>query len=290
MVIPLFSLTFTSCGDDEKDEPTPTPNPNGNGSIENIELQLTKFVWYVKTEDFWGGKYHDTLHEWYYFLGNGKGVKDVYQISESIYGDKDRSRYTKYFTYAVEDNLVYITIDSNKAAYPYNTTSLGSGDYILTAREMTEDDKERFQSAIYETMDDDERLDFTIGFINEENQIEECPEAGYKYKSYLTFGFSIEESEHIYSRLISEIRCRFSIEGGGFYWQQDKVDLNIFISSDEDQIVVDGPFEIYRNENAKLIVDIYNFDNKINKERYINTIEFPFENNPNLGGDNSGNY
>ncbi len=61
------------------------------------------------------------------------------------------------------------------------------------------------------------------------------------------------------------------------------------ISSDKDQIVIEGPYEIYRNENAKLIVDIYNFDSKTGKEIYINTIEFPFENNPNLGGDDSGN-
>ncbi len=198
MVIPLFSLTFTSCGDDEKDEPT--PNPNGNGSIENIELQLTKFVWYVKTEDFWGEKYHDITHEWYYFLGNGKGVIDVYQISQSIDGDKDRDRYTKYFTYAVEDKLVYITSGSDETAFLYNKTSLSSGDYILSAQEMTEENKKRFQSAIYETMDDDERLNFTIDFINTEQQIEKCSEAGYKYKSYLTFGFSIKESEHISSR------------------------------------------------------------------------------------------
>jgi len=241
----------------------------------------------VRTEDI-DEKYHDILLETYYFLDNGKGVIDSSELSESVYGDKDRYSYTEYFTYTVSGNTVSIKRDTFSSAIPFtfNTTSLvGSGGYVLAAQELTAEDKERIAQAIYETMDDDERLDFSLGFINEEKGLKLATESKYKYFSIITWGISVKASEHVYSRGIESIRADFKIEGGQFCSGGNSCQLNMFISEDKNQIEVTGPLEFYRDADAKLIVKIYEYDRKQKKEVYINTFEFKYTNNPNIGGE-----
>lgn len=298
IIMSLLNTFITSCNNDDNDA-------LAESSIQQeIKTILCKYGWETEWyEEFstWGDNNMSYSKEKviYYFFEDGRGIaRTIMSIKDTCLGN---SRYDDPhgFKYSITGNQIELTFNWGEKEfndmilyYQNDGTLLYIDEYNYhtnhTKSKIETYDYEWLEKAKYEVMEDEERLKFSIGLILDETNIEKCTDDKFEYHSYLRCGISTLASDHLSSRKINELRCKVYIYEGKFLHQKNPLVLSL-LTSDNDQCVIDGPLEIYRNANAKIEFFIEIYDAKTKKYEYFESQELTFSNNPVFSEDTDEN-
>lgn len=272
----LLVFTSVSCSNNDEEELESGRRPNIN-----IREELCQYGWETQwQEEFseWGNGNMSYTREKtiLYFFENGKGILRYLIKEDDTYFGNSRRDEPYGFEYTINGNSLYLKFEYNELYLQFDKGVLKNADDIYN---KTSYDYEWVGTAKYAVMDDDERYSFPVGVIvdGDYKKHYSCYQDDEQEEVVLNVGLTVPASAMASARKIDYIRAVFKLEGS--YWchftgKVKNPEITLLLPENQEATKVEMHSIPFNSKEAKLIVEIYYYDNKYNREVYIEDWEF----------------